>query len=320
MANSFFSGRTLDDVMRSVVEEILKRGETITPSKGKCAEITGILIEISDPRSRLSRTETRGRLFSCLGELCWYLAGSNDVEFISYYIPKYRNYAEGDQLFGGYGPRLFDWGGINQLSNIIKLLAANPVSRKAVVQLFDRGDIVDQHQDVSCTCTLQFMIRQNSLHMITSMRSNDVFLGFPHDVFCFTMLQEIVARSLNVALGTYKHAVGSFHLYNKDADDANQFLEEGWQSTLMPMPDMPLGDPQTGIASLLELESAIRIGKKLDASQVDSLDSYWADLVRILQMFRSKKDDDLENIRSLREKMSCSIYQTFIDKALNTIG
>src|SRR5436190_960927 len=95
MDGSFFRAQTLDDVMRSVVEAILESGEHVRPSQGPCKELTGVLLEISDPRSRLSRTETRGKTFSCLGELCWYLAKTNELDFISYYIP-YDEYADGD--------------------------------------------------------------------------------------------------------------------------------------------------------------------------------------------------------------------------------
>ena len=42
------------------------------------------------------------------------------------------------------------------------------------------------------------MIRSGQMDMITYMRSNDVFLGLPHDIFAFTMIQEIMARTLSV--------------------------------------------------------------------------------------------------------------------------
>lgn len=320
MANPYFSGQTLDDVMRTVIGEIVANGESIHPSKGECKELTGVLLEIADPRARLSRTETRGKPFSCLGELCWYLAKSKHVDFISYYLSKYQDFADGEEVFCGYGPRLFDWGGINQVMNVTSRLRTNPVSRKAVIQLFDRGDIVDEHNDVACTCTLQLMIRRNSLHMLTTMRSNDVFKGLPHDVFCFTMLQEIVARSLSVELGTYKHAVGSLHLYGTDVDAARQFLQEGWQSTETPMPRMPAGDPWPAIGTLLEAEAAIRSGKSFDAARLDSVDPYWADLVRLLQVFRFKRDEHPDEIKALREKISSSAYRPFIDKVLSQLN
>ncbi len=317
MATPYFLGQTLDDVMHSVIDEILANGETIHPSKGECKEITGVLLEIANPRARLSRTETRGKPFSCLGELCWYLAKSNQVDFISYYLSRYREFADGDEVFCGYGPRLFEWEGINQVLNVTSRLRANPVSRKAVIQLFDRHDIVEEHNDVACTCTLQLMIRGNSLHMFTHMRSNDVFKGFPHDVFCFTMLQEIIARSLSVEIGTYKHAVGSLHLYETDYAPAHQFLDEGWQSTEIAMPPMPAGDPWPAIGLLLQAEAAIRNDQPLDTIGLESIDPYWADLVRLLRVFRCKRDDRPEEIKLLRNEMSSRAYQPFIDKIIN---
>ena len=40
-----------------------------------------------------------------------------------------------------------------------------------------------------------------SCTLVVHMRSNDVFMGFPHDVFAFTMIQEILANDLGVKLG-----------------------------------------------------------------------------------------------------------------------
>jgi thymidylate synthase len=78
MADAYFSGGTLDDVMRSVIEAIRSHGGRIQPSKGWATELTGVLLELTDPRARLSRTETRGKPYSCLGELCWYLASKDE--------------------------------------------------------------------------------------------------------------------------------------------------------------------------------------------------------------------------------------------------
>ena len=76
MTVPFYSGPTLDDVMRWTFEMILDEGEHICPTKGPAKELSGVILEISNPLARISRTETRGRPFSCLGELCWYLSKS----------------------------------------------------------------------------------------------------------------------------------------------------------------------------------------------------------------------------------------------------
>lgn len=322
MAEAYLSGGTIDDVMRFVIEAILARGDRIYPTKGGgsgAVELTGVLLEVADPRARLSRTETRGKPYSCLGELCWYLAKTNDLGFISYYIPAYKTYADGNEIFGGYGPRLFNWRGVNQLANVTDVLRKKPFSRQAVIQLFDAHDIMEKHEDVPCTCTLQFMIRQDKLYMFTNMRSNDALWGLPHDIFCFTMLQEIMARSLAVELGTYKHAVGSLHLYVKSLEDARRFLNEGWQSTEAPMPPMPTGDPWPSIDLLLQAESSIRTAGTLDDGILVDVDPYWADLIRLLQVFQSKKKKDAERIKVLRRNMSSNVYFPFIDKVLGQL-
>ena len=107
MTGPYFHDQTLDDVMRSLIEEILSSGARIKPSKGACLELTGVLLEISNPRARLSRTETKGKPFSSLGELCWYLAKTHELEFITYYLPRYKQCADGDIIHGGYGHQLF---------------------------------------------------------------------------------------------------------------------------------------------------------------------------------------------------------------------
>lgn len=319
MPGSYFSEKTLDDVMYAVIGEIQGHGESVRASKGPMKELTGVLIELIDPRKRLSRTETRGKPFSCLGELCWYLAGTKDLAFICYYIPRYTDFADGDDIFGAYGPRLFDWKGLNQLKNVAEILTRKPSSRQAVIQLFDASDIVIDHKDVPCTCTLQFMIRGNKLHLFTSMRSNDAYLGLPHDIFSFTMLQEIMARKLNVEIGTYKHAVGSLHLYDENADAALQFINEGLQSTQDPMPPMPAGDPWPSIGSLLKAESSIRNTGSCDSGILASVDPYWADLIRLLLVLKCKRNNEAAQIRALQTSMCCNVYSPFIEKVLSEL-
>jgi thymidylate synthase len=320
MADSHLRGQTLDDLMRFVIQDIQAKGERIEPSKGWCTELAGILLELTDPLARLSRTETRGKPFSSLGELCWYLAKSNDLNFIEYYLSDYRKSAEGEIIYGGYGPRLFDWGGINQMANITALLRKKPNSRKAVIQLFQASDIEAEHKDTPCTCTLQFMVRRGKLNMITYMRSNDAYLGLPHDIFCFTMIQEIVARDLSIDLGTYKHVAGSLHLYDNKVEAAKRFLDEGFQSTQMSMPAMPEGDPWSAINSLLKAEAEIRTGTGFADSELDGLDPYWADLIRLLQVFRAWKDESVKEIKELRDRMSSPFFRTFIDMKINELS
>lgn len=312
----YIPAQSLDDLLRSVFEKLLNTTSRIAPTKGPATEITGVLLKISHPRMRLSRTETKGTLFSCLGELLWYLAGTNSLTFIKYYLPQYIEYSDDKKtVYGGYGPRMFGLGRNRQVLNIIELLKRKPDSRQAVIQLFDAADILEEHKDIPCTCTLQFLIRKGRLHLLTSMRSNDAFRGLPHDVFAFTMLQEIMARALNIELGTYKHAVGSLHLYDTDRVGAQRYLQEDWQRKVA-MPVMPFGDPWPSVKALLKVESKLRTGKELDISKLQ-LHSYWADLARILKVFQSTKSDtDTRKAARVIKQMASPVYLPYLKKRL----
>jgi thymidylate synthase len=321
MRDAYFRGKTLDDVLRYALQSIQKHGDLVTASKGSTTEIRGVVLELTNPRARLSRTESRGKPFSCVGELCWYLARTNRTDFVAHYIREYRKFDEKGKIFGGYGPRLFKrWKGVRQFDNLINILKKRPTTRQAVLQLFDSRDLAKPHKDIPCTCTLQFLVREDKLHLIVYMRSNDVIKGLPHDIFCFTMLQEIAARTLEVELGTYKHCVGSLHLYDVDQEKAKRFLGEGWQSTKSTMPPMPLGDPRSSIALLLKAELAIRTEIDLDQKMLDKMSPYWADLVRLLQIFSYKRRTKRKLIQETRQRMASPIYDTYIERILGNVS
>jgi len=149
------------------------------------------------------------------------------------------------------------------------------------------------------------------------MRSNDAYIGVPHDFFCFTMLQEIVSRTLSVEPGSYKHFVGSLHLYDRNLNASQQFLDEGIQSTTAAMPPMPQGDPWAAIQVLLAAEEAIRSGQPWDDGRLNDIDPYWADLIRLLQVYRSSRENDCDRITEARDNMASSVYDVFIDQRLN---
>jgi len=314
----YLAADSLDDLLFKVYKQVLARGTAIKPSKGPAREITGTLLKLSAPRVRLSRSESRGRLFSCLGELLWILAGSNRLDFIQHYIPSYHEFSDDKRtVYGAYGPRLFGNSPNDQVPRVIQLLKEKRESRQAVLQLFDRSDTLEPHLDIPCTCTLQFLVRGNRLHMLTSMRSNDAWLGLPHDVFAFTMLQELIARSLGIELGEYKHAVGSLHLYDKDRDKATKFLDEGWHLH-RPMPPMPQGDPWAAVKSLVAFEKIVRTGRGTISNYHEALDPYWADFATLLMIHKagSVKSNQPE-IRRLRRRIHDDVYSLYIRRREN---
>jgi thymidylate synthase len=302
------SRETLDDILLELYPKLLEQSGTLVASRGEMAEVIGALIEITKPRARLSRSETRGKIFSSIGELLWYLTRDNRLDFIEAYLSQYREESEDKvTVYGGYGPRLFNQRGHNQIQNVIDLLRARSTSRRAVIQLFNAEDIADEHNEIPCTTTLQFLARDGHLNLVVTMRSNDAYIGLPHDVFCFTMLQEIISRTLSLEVGHYRHFVGSLHLYKKNWKSAQQFVDEGFQQRIE-MPEMPEGDPWTSLEEVLRTEARIRAGDEVDASAL-GLAEYWSDLVRLLQIHFSGADAEK---KALLDSLSFRRYRPYV--------
>jgi thymidylate synthase len=304
-------GQSLDDLLQTVFRRALKSKVVTRSSKGPASELMGVMLKLANPRARFSRTERRATLLSCLGETLWYFSGS-DALVVEHYIPGYRKRIDvskrASKAPGAYGPRIFGGKAQSQIDRVIQLLRHKPDTRQAVVQVYSASDL--GKKDVPCTCVLQFMARGGRLHMMTTMRSNDAYLGLPHDIFAFTLLQEVVARTIELDLGNYHHAVGSLHLYEEHERSAREYLGEGWQESLS-MPPMPEGDPWTAIRWLLGKEARIR-GGDFDMSDAGDVDAYWADLARLLLVHGHLKRKDRRAIVEVKNAMTAGVYDSFI--------
>lgn len=82
--DTYFEADTLDDLLAEVYLRLLKNNESVKASRGSFSEIFGAMLVLNNPRARLSRTESKGKIFSALGELFWYLSKENSLQFMEY--------------------------------------------------------------------------------------------------------------------------------------------------------------------------------------------------------------------------------------------
>jgi thymidylate synthase len=310
----------VDDLLHEVLEALLNEKRLIHASRGCFTELFGCCLRLGNPRARLSRSEGKGKVFSALGELFWYLSGDTRLDFIDYYVPNRFQRESDDQVRvrSGYGERLHSFRGMNQLHNVIRVLKERATSRRAVIQLFDATDLEHDYASIPCTCTLQFLARDRRLHLFVSMRSNDAYIGLPHDVFAFTMLQELVARTVDMEVGEYKHCAGSLHLYKSDMESAAGYLKEGWQASIS-MPAMPDGDPWSSVHELQQIEEAFRGGKDIPVQEAP-LDEYWKDLARLLRAWRAWNEKDVFTLSKLIADMHSDVYKMFIQARVDRLS
>ena len=182
-------------------------------------EVINAVTVINDPTRCIMKNEIRKLpMRYCIGELLWYLSGNNSLSAIQHFSKAWdRMSDDGETVNSNYGTLIQTHYGFDQLEMCEKILRDNPGSRQAVIHLKPPRNVIDDPtKDLPCTVSLQFFIRNGKLFMTTYMRSNDIWMGFPYDVFQFTCMQIYLAMRLNVDLGTYTHIAGSLHLYKRN--------------------------------------------------------------------------------------------------------
>ena len=202
---------------------------------GVVGEILNAVTIITDPTRCILKSKIRNLpMRYMVGELLWYLSGNPELKAIQLYTSAWDRMSD-DGVFvnSNYGDRiqhaLCEASGdrFDQLKMVEEMLRAHPESRQAVIHIKQARDLNKYPtKDVNCTVCLQFFIRDDNLYMTTYMRSNDLWMGFPNDVFQFTAMQIYLAMRLGVGLGSYTHIAGSLHLYERDYQTALKNIEK----------------------------------------------------------------------------------------------
>jgi thymidylate synthase len=260
----------------------LESADESKPRGMKIKECLGVSFSLTNPRNRIIRNPIRKMsLTFAIGEFLWYLRGSNKLDVIEYYSKMYPNFSDDKvTVNGAYGARIFG-GEPSQWEKVKRTLLKDSDSRQAVISIYNQNDLFLPSLDIPCTCVLQYFIRNGKLNAITYMRSNDIYLGMPYDIFSFTMLQERLALELNVGLGTYTHMVGSLHIYEKNFNIFEKIsqTEDSTTQSMHSMTKEAITDEQISI--LLQVEHAFRKGENIENSNL--INPYWKPFIEVLK-------------------------------------
>jgi len=143
----------------------------------------------------------------------WYLSSDPSGHEISKFAPIWKNHMdENGDIRSNYG---WQWNRNESLSLIIQKLKDDNNTRQAVLSIYDSKEINTYEFDTPCTNSIHFQIVGNKLCMTVNMRSNDLWFGFCNDQYCFSKLQEVVSKELDLQCGWYYHFASNLHLYNK---------------------------------------------------------------------------------------------------------
>lgn len=279
------SADSYDGLLYQGLRLLLTEGKAAAPRGKETLEVENVCLELTQPRERVCLLPQRkANIFGTLADTLWVLAGRQDVEFPAYYIKRLREFSDDGLTFhGGYGPRLRNWHGVDQLKAVYGLLTQEPATRRAVLILFDPlRDLTTTGKDIPCNNWMQFTLRQYRLNLRVVSRSMDVVWGSAINVFEWTVLQELMAVSLGVQLGSYTHIVGSFHIYRDYIPLAKDITAQPLQEHAAP--SLPIGlaidQLDSALRQVFALEEGMRTLQTPDLGAVE--DPWFREAVRLL--------------------------------------
>jgi thymidylate synthase len=214
---------------------LYSNGKWTSPRGEKCLEIENFSYTVN-PFVRFNSFEGRNFNLKYLKrEMAWYVKADPYDLSIAEHAAQWGKIVANGKLHSNYGSY---WFGKHGVANVVKLLTADPMSRRAVIPMYGTdSDHMDlDAKDVPCTLAIEFRIRNGRLNARAIMRSQDILWGLANDLPTFSFLQEIVATLLNAEMGTLTVTVGSFHVYDSRMEMFNAIMSN---NTHVPIEDKP---------------------------------------------------------------------------------
>ena len=210
-----------NDIYKELIKTVMTGNES-SPRGMPVRELLGVQFTLTNPRRSLCTI--RGRKLNykfAIIEKMEYASGVSNPKVLCHYNKNMSHFTnERGEFDGAYGPRID-----RQLEYVYDLLKRDPDTRQAVININNESD-KRETRDVPCTLNLQFLLRNDKLNLIVTMRSNDLLWGTPYDVNGFCFLQELMATWLGVDLGHYIHFAGSLHIYQDRIEELQKLIDD----------------------------------------------------------------------------------------------
>lgn len=221
-------------VYYELIKKLLCEPEFISKNrKGmEISEYINLEWKINDPKCCFATIRNMSLTY-LKGELEFYMSGSPFLKDIRKHATFWDKVSDdGRSVNSNYGKLLLHDRNLNnytQFEYARDALLNNSDSKKAVMVIYDKGNAFKSN-DNPCTMFLQFFIRGKKLNLFTKMRSSDVWFGLPYDIPFFTLVQQLMLKSLKgfyqkLELGAYTHQAGSVHLYDRDYGKVDAIIQ-----------------------------------------------------------------------------------------------
>ena len=210
------------DIRKHFIQELLNDNYTTDRNGGKTIELLGASFIANE--DAIFGTPNRDYIET---ELEWYESESTNVNDI------YDDYREAPaawlmtanahgEINSNYGHLIYGDKYHNQFDQVVMELSNNPDSRRASM-IYTRPSIWIEYNengknDFICTNSVTYYIRDNALHCVVQMRSNDVIFGYRNDWAWQDYVLRHLANDLETEVGDIHWQVQNLHVYERHFD------------------------------------------------------------------------------------------------------
>jgi len=175
-------------------------------------------------------TTKKLHLRSIIVELLWFLRGDSNVQYLRENgVTIWDEWARADGELGPvYGVQWRSWptpdgGHIDQMTQVLQQIRANPDSRRLIVSAWNVSDIPKMALP-PCHLLFQFYVAEGKLSCQLYQRSCDIFLGVPFNIASYALLTHMVAQQCDLEPGDFVWTGGDCHIYSNHFDQVREQL------------------------------------------------------------------------------------------------
>lgn len=209
------TGNSAEEVWKKALRHVLGKGQDFTDKDSRiCREILGMNITIKSP-DKISKPIEILNSFQK-----WVYPPLDELENFIFSKKEMPGY------YYNYGARTFNFEGVNQVDNyIVPLLKKDTTSRRASVIFYNPlKDSSLFRKDTPGMISVNFNVRDNKLNAFTIIRSNDLFFGWPGNIYQIFVLQKYVAEKLGVETGRITTISISAHIFEDQFEHIKKVL------------------------------------------------------------------------------------------------
>ena len=188
-------------------------------------------------------TTKKVHLKSIIHELLWFIQGDTNIKYLvdndvriwnewpfeaykksseyqgedlKEFAVKVKESAEFAKKWGDLGPvygkQWRDFGGVDQLENLVNDLKNNPTSRRLIISAWN-PPLIGQMALPPCHAFMQFYVNNGELSCQLYQRSADIFLGVPFNIASYSLFTMMLAQVCGLKAKWFVHTMGDAHIY-----------------------------------------------------------------------------------------------------------